>query len=258
MNIEQKNIRKDIVKMACYSKSSHIGSALSVADILYVLYSKIADINANNVSSLNRDIVLLSKGHSSMALYAVLANKGLIEKNLLNGFYVDGGSLPGHLDKDITAGIDASSGSLGHCLSIGIGAAIADASHNVYAVLGDGECNEGSVWEGFIFAGKRKLKNLTVVIDKNDLQAFGRTQETADYSLLKETLTNFGLDAVSVDGHNLQELEKAFQKETDRTKVVIADTIKGKGVSFMENQLKWHYKSPNDAERDNALKELSL
>lgn len=251
-----KNIKKNIVRMAHYSYASHVGSALSVVDILYTIYAKVADININNLKSIHRDKVILSKGHASSALYATFAELGFMEKEKLDQYYIDGGVLPGHLDKDAVDGVDAASGSLGHGLSIGMGMALADKSHNVYVILGDGECNEGSVWEAVMLLGKMKVKNLTLIIDKNNLQGFGVAEEIVDYSKLSDTLNNWGLDAVDIDGHDLKAIEDSLKKPSDKTKAIVAHTIKGHGVSYMENELKWHYKSPNDDELALALKEL--
>lgn len=251
-------IRKNILKMVHYSHASHIGSALSVVDILYVLYSRITDITKQNISYIDRDKVILSKGHASVALYSVLAYMGLLEEERLDQYYIDGGTLPGHLDKDSAEGIDCSTGSLGHGASIGIGMALALPKQRVFVIMGDGECNEGSVWEAIIFSGKHRLPNLTFVIDNNNLQGLGWVNEIADYSKLSDTLKNFGLDAYDVDGHDLDALETVFNKTSIKTKAVIAHTVKGNGVSYMENEFKWHYKSPNDSEFAIALEELSL
>lgn len=251
-----KNIKKNIIRMAHYSHASHVGCALSIADILYVLYANIANINISNISSHARDRVLLSKGHASTALYATLAEFGLLDKDFLDRYYIDGGILPGHLDRDASPAIDISAGSLGHGLSIGIGMAIADKNHNVYVIVGDGECNEGSVWEAIMLLGTLKLTNLILIIDKNNLQGFNETAKVIDYSKLKSTLENWGLDATEINGHDLYQIKNALMKRSGKTKAIIANTIKGCGVSFMENELKWHYKSPNDVELNIAYKEL--
>ena len=257
MDRDLQEIKSNMLKMAHYSHASHIGAALSVVDILYYIYKNCAEINVENVKSIERDKVILSKGHASIALYTVLAQLGLLDKEKLNQYYIDGGVLPGHLDKDSEAGVDCSAGSLGHGLPIAIGMALAHPQHNIFVVMGDGETQEGSVWESFIYAGKHSLSNLTIVIDNNNLQAFGRADEVADYTKLVDTLNNFGLEACEIDGHNFDEIEKAFARKTAKTKVIIAHTIKGHGVSFMENELKWHYKSPNDEELALALQEVN-
>lgn len=257
MNSDLKEIKSNMLKMAHYSHASHIGAALSCVDLLYCIYKNFADITSQNVFSIDRDKVILSKGHASIALYAVLAEFGLLDKEKLKQYYIDGGVLPGHLDKDSEAAVDCSAGSLGHGLPIAIGMALANPKRKVFVIMGDGEIQEGSVWEGIIFAGKNPLKNLTIVIDKNNLQAFGKTTEVANYSSLKSTFNNFGLDAYEIDGHNISEIYSILDKKSEKTKIIIANTIKGHGISFMENQLKWHYKSPNDEELEKALKEVN-
>lgn len=253
---ELAEIRRKMLHMVHYSHASHIGSALSVVDILYTIYNRVADITTDNVHSTHRDRVILSKGHSSIAMYATLAMKGIIPEDFLEKYYVDGGCLPGHLDKESCAGIDCSAGSLGHGFSIGIGMALAHPDKKVFVIIGDGELNEGSVWEGIIFCGRHKIPNLCMIIDFNNLQAFARADEIANYSRLSATLANFGLEACDVDGHNLDELEAAMRKETASTKAIVAHTTKGKGVSYMEGQFVWHYKSPNDEQLSQALEEL--
>lgn len=257
MNDDLVEIRKNILKMAHYSCASHVGSALSCVDILYAIYKTAADITLKNVHSINRDKVILSKGHASIAMYATLSQFSLLNKELLKKYYIDNGLLPGHLDKESCPAIDCSAGSLGHGLPIGVGMALANKDKNVFVIMGDGETQEGSVWESMMFCGKERLTNLTIIIDNNNLQGFCHCNEIVNYTKLVDTLNNFGLDASGVDGHNISELEYALNRKSNRTKVIIAKTIKGKGVSFMENQFIWHYKSPNDEQLDLALKELN-
>lgn len=251
-----KNIRKNVLKMAHYSHASHVGSALSSVDIIATLYFKIMNICAENLKSKNRDKFILSKAHASTALYATLAEKGFISQESLFKYYIDDGVLTGHLDNQSVCGVDCSAGSLGHGLSVGIGMALANAANNVYVLMGDGECNEGSVWEAFMLLGKLKLRNITAIIDKNKLQGFGFNKEIIDQDNLLSSITSFGLDVFEVNGHEIAALEGAFKACSERTKVIIANTIKGKGVSFMENKLEWHYKSPNDIQLIEALKEI--
>lgn len=243
--------------MAHYSHASHVGSALSVSDVLYVIYSKVANITEENLPESARDKVILSKGHASTALYSTLAHLGLIDKSLLDSYYITGGKLPGHLDMASILGVDASAGSLGHGLPIGLGMAIADKEHHVFVIMGDGECNEGSVWEAVMLLGRLRLINLTIIVDKNELQGFGRTAEVMADKNLGDRFRAFGLDVQEVNGHDLDKLERALKKTSDRTKAIVCHSIKGHGVSYMEDQLVWHYKSPNDDQLKTAIAELS-
>ena len=263
MDLKQisKNVRKSIVKMNAKSSASHSGTALSTVDILTMLYFKIMNIDPNNPTLKSRDKFILSKGHGSSALYSTLAERGYFSKNLLDGFYVDGGQLPGHLDKDAVPGVEVSSGSLGHGLSIGIGMAIANKidklDNHVYVMCGDGELNEGSVWEAIMFAPHHNLANLTMIVDYNKLQGYGKTNEVINLEPLNQKLQSFNWDVLEIDGHNYEEIEKALSQQTSKPKVIIAHTIKGKGVGYMENEFVWHYKSPNNEQLKQAMKELS-
>lgn len=263
MDLEQisKEIRKSIVKMNAKSSASHSGTALSTVDILTILYFKIMDIDPNNPTLGSRDKFILSKGHGSSALYATLAERGYFSKNLLDGFYVDGGQLPGHLDKDAVPGVEVSSGSLGHGLSIGVGMAIANKidklDNHVYVMCGDGELNEGSVWEAIMYAPRQCLNNLTMIVDYNKLQGYGKTNEVINLEPLNLKLQSFNWDVLEIDGHNYEEIEKALSQQTSKPLAIIAHTIKGKGVSYMENEFIWHYRSPNKEQLEQAIKELS-
>ena len=256
-----KNIRKSIVKMNAKSFASHSGTALSTVDILSVLYFKIMNIDINNPMLKNRDKFILSKGHGSSALYATLAEKGFFDKKLLEGFYIDGGRLPGHLDKEAVPGVEVSSGSLGHGLSIGIGMAVANKvdkiDSHIYVMCGDGELNEGSMWEAIMFAPHKQVDNLTLIVDYNKLQGYGKTNEVINIEPLNKKFQAFNWDVLEIDGHDLKQIEEALTNDCNKPKVIIAHTIKGKGVSFMENEFVWHYKSPNEAELKLALDELS-
>lgn len=263
MDLEQisKNIRKSIVQMNARSFASHSGTALSTVDILTVLYFKIMNIDPNNPTLKSRDKFILSKGHGSSALYATLSERGYFSKELLDGFYIDGGQLPGHLDKDAVPGVEVSSGSLGHGLSIGVGMAIANKidklDNHVYVMCGDGELNEGSIWEAIMFAPHKNLDNLTMIVDYNKLQGYGKTNEVINLEPLNEKLKSFNWEVIEIDGHNLQEIEKALISKSNKPKAIIAHTVKGKGVSYMENEFFWHYKSPNKEQLEQALKELN-
>jgi transketolase len=258
--VSTREIRKSIIHMTHYSKSSHVGTCLSIVDILFVLYYKVMNIDPADPHKHERDKFILSKGHGSAALYATLAHRGYFSTELLDRFYIDGGVLPGHLDCEAVPGVEVSAGSLGHGLSLGVGMALANKQTNnpgnIYVVVGDGECNEGSVWEAAMLAPNLGLNNLTAVVDFNNLQGFGRTNEIINQANMAERWKAFGWDVIEVDGHNLEQLEKAFRTTNERPKAIIAHTIKGKGVSFMEDKLEWHYKSPNDEQYATAIKEL--
>lgn len=256
MNTHIKNIRKSILDMMYTSRSSHIGSCFSIVEILYTLYFRILRIKGTNFNLTVDDKFILSKAHGSVALYATLSERGFFDKKKLEEYYVDGGSLPGHLDMKSASGIECSGGSLGHGLSIGIGMAIANQKSNVYVLLGDGECNEGSVWEAAMLASHLRLANLTAIIDYNKLQGFGETNEVINQRNLHERWSAFGWNAIEVNGHNVDELERELKRPSDKPKAIIAHTVKGKGVSFMENKLEWHYKSPNKDEYLLARSEL--
>jgi transketolase len=254
------NIKKAIIHMSYYSGSSHVGACLSIVDILIVLYFHIMNIDPRNPRKPDRDKFILSKGHASAALYATLAERGFFPKEFLDKYYIDGGILPGHLDKEAVPGIEASVGSLGHGLSIGLGMALANQKGNnlghVYVLLGDGECNEGSVWEAVMLAATLKLKGLTVIVDYNKLQSFGRTNEVICQENISERWRVFGWETYEVNGHNVDELQNVLKIKQEGPKAIIAHTIKGKGISYMEDKLEWHYKSPNLEQYNLALKEL--
>lgn len=255
-HITLNNIRKSILTMKYKSQSSHIGSCYSIVEILYTLFEKKIRKSENHIDTFY-DKLVLSKAHASAALYATLAEFNYIKQELLDEFYIDGGSLPGHLDRTKLSCLETSGGSLGHGLSVGIGMAIANPSAYVYVILGDGECNEGSVWEAVMLAAQLKIKNLIAIVDCNRLQGLGVTAKVIDQSNLAEQWKSFGWDCVEIDGHNLdllnQEIAQSFKKIP---KVVLCQTIKGKGVSFMEDSLQWHYKSPNEEQYLRALEEM--
>ena len=256
-----KSIRRDVAKMMHKAYSSHIGGCYSVTEILVALYFEILNIDPKNPRKDDRDILLLSKAHSSPALYAVLSKKGFFPKENLDTYYQDGGKLPGHLDKEAVPGIEFSFGSLGHGLSVGVGMALANKRMNnpgrVFVILGDGECNEGSIWEAAMFAPHHNLSNLTVVIDYNKIQSFGSTNEVINQEPIFDKWKSFGWKVLEINGHDHDALIDAFNSSHENLpKLIIANTVKGKGVSFMENSLDWHYKSPNDEQLELALKEL--
>ncbi len=261
-----KKVRRDIVTCVYLAKSGHIGGALSGVDILTVLYNLSLNIPPNWDKSDNyetRDRFILSKGHASALLYSVLAERGFFNKELLKTFRQAGSKLQGHPSKGYLPGIEVSTGSLGQGLGMGIGMALGlklnNNPANVVVYLGDGELQEGSVWEAFMQGTHRKLDNIIVIIDRNGLQIDGATETVTALNPLDEKLKSFGWEVNVIDGHNYQEIYDAINdgKQTKKPYAIIANTIKGKGVSFMENQAQWHGKAPNDEEYEKAMKELT-
>lgn len=255
-----KNIRRSILEMNHMANASHTGSALSIVELLTVLYFNYLNINPEDPNNDNRDRFILSKGHASSALYATLAEKKFFSKELLKKFYIDNGILPGHIDKDAAPGLECAAGSLGHGLSIGLGMAIAalykKTKSKIVVMISDGELNEGSIWEPLLLAPHLKTLNLTVIIDYNKIQSFGRTNEIVNLEPLPEKLKAFNWDVYEIDGHNFEEIMSVMNIANTSPKAIIAHTIKGKGISFMENKLEWHYKSPNKETLELALAEL--
>lgn len=255
-----KKVRIHVLNMVNNAQSSHIGAAYSIVEILVTLYSRIMKVDPKNPTWNERDKFILSKAHGSTALYAVLSEIGFFPQSYLEKYYVDGGILPGHLDRTSGLGIEYSIGSLGHGLSVGVGMAIANQQNNnpgrIFVLLSDGECDEGSVWEAIMLASHLKLKNLIAIVDYNKIQSFGRTNEVINLEPIVDRWNSFGWNVHEVDGHNFEELIHALEKPHERPKVIIANTVKGKGVSFMENTLDWHYKSPNKEQYEQALREI--
>ena len=256
-----KNIRKAALKMVFEAKASHV-AALSMADILAVLYSGIINVDPANPHWPDRDIFLLSKGHSCTGLYAALALKGFFPVEELNTFSKNGSRLLSHTNHEVP-GVEPSTGSLGHALPVGCGFALSFKRKNnqrrVYCLLSDGELDEGSNWEAILFAPHHKLNNLIVIVDCNKLQGFGTTKEVLDIGSLKDKFKSFRWNVLEIDGHNHKKLISAFNKaksEKNKPTVIIADTIKGKGVDFMENQLLWHYKSPSEEQYKDAINQI--
>lgn len=255
-------VRKHSLDMVHAARASHIGGCLSIADILAVLYSGILHVNPGDPNSSSRDRFILSKGHSCAALYAVLAEQGFFPIEWLKTYCQDGGKLFGHATKNIP-GIEVSTGSLGHGLSIGCGIALAGKktgqNYRVFVLLSDGDCDEGSTWEAVLFASHHRLDNLITIVDYNKMQALGSTSEILNLDPLASKWQSFGWVINEIDGHDVIQIEKAFLNipfKEDHPSCIIANTIKGKGVSFMENQLVWHYKAPDAHQLEQALKEL--
>lgn len=257
-----KFVRQSVVKMTSYGKSSHVGSCLSIADILAVFYAEVLNVNPDAPAHPDRDIFILSKGHAGAAVYATLAGTGFIGSEMLDNHYRDGSLMSGHVSHKGINGVEVSTGSLGQGLSIAAGAALASQldghDRRVCVVMSDGECDEGSVWEAAMFAAHFRLANLLAVIDYNKLQSLCSTEETMGLEPFEDKWRAFGWHVRRCDGHDHEKLKKAFlpDPEADRPMVVICDTVKGKGVSFMENSVLWHYRSPDDDERTAALAEI--
>lgn len=253
-----KNIRKNILKIAHSSKGPHVGTALSCVDILTQLYFD--TLNINSFDDPNRDIFILSKGHGAMALYATLHEKSwLLEEDMMS-YYQNNGKLPAHLDKDTHEAIEVSSGSLGHGLPMALGMALSKKKNGfkgyVHVLMGDGETQEGSVWESAMLAPKLGLDNLTVYVDRNNLQGYGRPSELVHVEPLEEKFKAFGWQGMRVNGHDFSSLQKAIQTESDQPKAIVCDTIKGKGVPFMEDEMKWHYFIVTDEHLEAGIKAI--
>ena len=255
-------IRRHGIEMTHLSGGSHIGSVLSVADILAVLYNDVLNVYPDKPNAPERDRVILSKGHAGAAIYAALAEKGFFSVEELKTHYQNGSRLSGHVSHKGVPGVDFSTGSLGHGLPVGAGMAMAakmdSNNYRVYVVLGDGECDEGSVWEAALVANHYQLDNLVAVIDHNKMQSLDFCENTIKLNPFADKWRSFGWNVIDIDGHKHEELKKAFNEaKSVKPTVIIANTVKGKGVSFMENDILWHYRFPHDGwEYDNALEEL--
>ncbi|HAE23926.1 MAG: transketolase [Bacteroidaceae bacterium] len=259
-----KKIRILSLELAHHARSSHTGGALSMADILTVIYGgDIINISPENIDSPRRDRFILSKGHCCASLYATLALTGYINAEELKSTYGDNGSVYYTHCSHKVPGVEISTGSLGHGLPIAIGQAIASkVSRNDYDVIcltGDGELDEGSNWEAILFAGHHKTSNLCLIVDYNKIQSMGDVKDILDIAPLAEKFRDFHWNVIEIDGHNFGEIENAltqFKSEKEKPTVIIANTIKGKGVSFIENKLMWHYHNPDDEELQAAKEEL--
>ena len=258
-----KESRINILNMVHNSKSGHIGGAFSATDIITVLYHKCMNITPEMKD--DRDRFVLSKGHASAILYSVLSQKVFFPKEELLTFRIFGSRLQGHPCKKLLNGVEVSTGSLGQGLSIGCGMATGlkldkNPAH-VFVYLGDGELQEGSCWEAFMQAPHRKLNNLIAIIDRNRYQIDGCTEDIMSVDPLEDKIKAFNWNTIVIDGHNIEEIydaiEKAKNNNSDRPTAIIANTVKGKGVSFMENTAAWHGKAPNDEQYEKAMAELN-
>ena len=256
--------RHEIISMTSVAKASHVASALSVIDVLSVLYTGSANISVSNMDNPDRDIVILSKGHSASALYSVLALQGFFPKEWLAQYCNNDAPLGGHVTSKGVPGVELSTGSLGHGLPYGLGIAMSRKKHGakgrVFVVMSDGECDEGTTWESALIANQFKLGNLVALIDRNRQQSFGDTEETIALDPFDEKWRAFGWNVFEVDGHDHTQISdallKAKENNDSKPTVVICNTTKGKGVSFMENEVVWHYRPPNDEQFNLALAEL--
>lgn len=267
-NIEELNrnanqIRKGIIEAVYRGKSGHPGGSLSIADILAVLYFKEMRIDPKNPRWEERDRLVLSKGHCSPALYATLALRGFFDQSELESFRNINSNLQGHPDMNKIPGVDMTTGSLGQGLSVANGMAMSGKldkkDYRVYAILGDGEIEEGQIWEAAMSSAKYKLDNLCVFVDHNHLQIDGTIEEVKNSYPLDEKFKSFGFETITINGNNIEEILRALEKARtikEKPTAIIAETIKGKGVSFMENQVGWHGKAPNEEQYKIAIEEL--
>ncbi len=260
-----KNIRKGIIEAVYSGQSGHPGGSLSIADIMAVLYFYEMNIDPQNPKDENRDRLVLSKGHCAPALYSTLANKGFFGIEELDTLRNIESRLQGHPDMKKIPGVDMTTGSLGQGLSAANGMALAgkldNKSYRVYCILGDGEIEEGQIWEAAMASGKYKLDNLCVIVDNNNLQIDGTIEEVMSSYPIDEKFKDFGFQVINIDGHNLKEIIDAFdvaKNIKEKPVCIIAKTTKGKGVSFMENKAEWHGKAPNEEEYKQAMKELEI
>jgi len=256
-------VRLHALRMTSGGGSAHIGSVLSMADLLAVLYTDVLNVDQKNPKWKARDRFILSKGHAGAGVYAVLAERGFFPVEKLSTHYRDGSDLSGHVSHKRVPGVELSTGSLGHGLPVGAGMALAGkldaASHRVFVLLSDGECDEGSNWEAILFAAHHRLDNLIVVVDYNKVQSLKPVAETLGLEPFTDKWRSFGWTVVEVDGHNHDEIRAALQvlpRESGKPTCVIAHTVKGKGVSFMEHSVLWHYRTAKGDEFDAAEQEL--
>ena len=256
-------VRKGVIVGTHAAKSGHPGGSLSAADIFTYLFFEELNIDPANPDKPDRDRFVLSKGHTAPGYYAALANRGFFPVKDLETLRHTGSYLQGHPDKKHIPGVDMSSGSLGQGISAAVGMALSAKlsgdSYRVYTLLGDGEIQEGQVWEASMFAASRKLDNLTVIVDNNNLQIDGSVDQVCSPYPIDEKFKAFGFHVICIDGNDMEQIRKAFDEAKtvkEKPVAIIAKTVKGKGVSFMENQVGWHGKAPNDEEFEKAMAEL--
>jgi len=265
LQIAANNVRKHIVRMVHASKSGHPGGSLSATEILTYLYFKEMNVDPQNPKASNRDRFVLSKGHATPVLYGTLAERGFINVDSLSTFRQINSPLQGHPDSKKVSGVDVSTGSLGQGISnavgLALGAQLDNSDARVYALLGDGEVQEGMVWEAFMAAAHYKLDNLVVFIDNNGLQIDGKNEDVMNIGDLEAKLTAFGFNVHAIDGHSFEAIEASLQNARETKGMptaIIAKTIKGRGISFMENSVAWHGTAPNAEQLEAAINELSV
>lgn len=258
-------IRRHGLEMTHLSRGSHIGAIFSLAEIMATLYARVLRVRPQEPDWPERDRLILSKGHAGAAVYAALAERSFFDVEELKTHYANGSRLSGHVSHKGIPGVEFSTGSLGHGLAVAAGMALAaqkdGKAHRVYCILGDGECDEGAVWEAALIAHQFRLDHLIAVVDHNKMQSLDFCENTLSLAPFGEKWQAFGWNVIEVDGHDVDALQRAFAQAqanagAKKPTVIIAHTIKGKGVSFMENNILWHYRTPQGEEYDAALKEL--
>lgn len=264
LELKVTQMRKQILEMIVAAGGTHIASAFSIIDLVVFLYEKVLNINPKDPNNTNRDKFVLSKGHGCAALYVVLADFGFFPKRMLKSYTSPGSILGGHPDSSRIPGVETSTGSLGHGFSVAVGFALANKMNNsksrVYCLVGDEELNEGSNWEASLISAHHKLDNLVLIVDNNKLMVSGFAKDILDSLLFNEKFHAFGWNTIEIDGHNFSQMIKAFEKapiKNGKPTVIIANTVKGKGVSYMENKKEWYSVLPNEEQMEMARRELS-
>lgn len=259
-----RQIRYDLIKMSHFGKAPHLGSSLSCVEIMVAAYWGVLKIKPSDSCNPFRDRLILSKGHAATTLYACLCRRGFFDESVLDNFAAEGNNLPEHPGPHCASGVEFATGSLGHGLPVGVGMALSSKirklDFRVFVVMSDGECNEGSVWEAALFAPKHNLDNIFAIIDYNKWQATGRSNQVMSLDPMVDKWRAFGWNTHEVDGHNLKDLVENYRKHQANSKpcVLVAHTVKGKGISFMEDDNNWHYRIPSIEEFENAKRELGF
>ncbi|MDO8638394.1 MAG: transketolase [Candidatus Daviesbacteria bacterium] len=265
LELKATEIRKQILEMIVTAQGTHIASAFSIVDIVLFLYSNVLNFNPKNPKQTKRDRFVLSKGHGCAALYVVLADFGFFPKSLLSSYTSPGSILGGHPDSLRIPGVETSTGSLGHGLSVSVGFALANKINKIqsriYCLGSDGECNEGAIWEATMVAAHHKLDNLVLILDNNRLMISGFTKDILNPLSFSEKFRVFGWNIIEINGHNFNEMTEAFEKaplKNGKPTVIIANTIRGKGISYMENSKEWYSMLPNEEQMGIAMGELNV